>query len=97
MAVELLRAGEMLKARPTGADLEMLVQGAVTEASPEAALQVSGLAPKYNVVSLFSSPLITSLFLCCHDPPLPHAPTSCSLALTGFGAAPPGPKVKHRL
>lgn len=41
VAVELLRAGEMLKARPTGADLEMLVQGAVTEASPEAALQVS--------------------------------------------------------
>ena len=41
MAVELLRAMEMLKARPSGPDLDALVLGAVTEASPEAALQIS--------------------------------------------------------
>ncbi|GAX74653.1 hypothetical protein CEUSTIGMA_g2101.t1 [Chlamydomonas eustigma] len=41
IAVELLRAMEMLKARPTSADLETLVMGAVTEASPEAAVEVS--------------------------------------------------------
>ena len=41
VAVELLRSMEMLRARPTGPDLEMLVLGAVTEASPDAALQVT--------------------------------------------------------
>ncbi|KAG1675606.1 hypothetical protein FOA52_014194 [Chlamydomonas sp. UWO 241] len=41
VATELLKLVEMLKGKPSGPDLEMMVTGAVTEASPEAALYLS--------------------------------------------------------
>jgi hypothetical protein len=46
VAMEILRSFEMLKGRPTGSDLQALVKGAVAEASPEAALQLSERLPR---------------------------------------------------